>query len=338
MIGVPSLRERFQWRQALLAAPAMIMIIAYGLFTGKVTESAIAAGAALSVGMVASRSLGYFRWDSVLLVALGTALTSVLGSLAGESLSLYALGVFCAAAGVGMGSLGHPQFWLVYLQLAIAFIVAGHFPSDLSTAMSHSKIVLMGSLTQAATIAVIALLLPRLAKTMPPITPHMGAVSPVVFGLVAGVVVSAALCAAERLGLSSIYWPAMTALLLLRPNLVHTQQRVIQRTVGTVAGCFLAFIVVSIAPREPAYLAITLMVAFALTFALQPTPRTSYGWFSGAVTTSVLLLLAFARTDIVQDAELRLFSTVMGAALAWAGALFLEYVLAKPDSDATEGI
>jgi len=71
---------------------------------------------------------------------------------------------------------------------------------------------------------------------------------------------------------------------------------------------------------------------------MQPSPRTNYGWFSGSVTVSVLLLLAFAQTDIVQDAELRLLSTILGAGLAWAGALVLEYVLANPQTgDEPEG-
>jgi len=220
----------------------------------------------------------------------------------------------------------------------VAFIVGGHFPSDLPTAISHSGTVLAGSLLQAVFVASIALVFPILAKPMAPIAKHTGDVSPLVFGLVAGTVVTATLIGADKLGLSNLYWPAMTAMLILRPNLLHTQQRVVQRTLGTLVGCLIAFLVASIDPHGPHYIAGALMVAFAFTFAMQPSPRTNYGWFSGSVTVSVLLLLAFAQIDIVQDAELRLLSTIMGAGLAWAGALVLEYVLASPQTgDEPEG-
>lgn len=336
MVQTLNVIERFQWRQSLLAAPAMFAIVAFGVVTGRVGEAATAAGAALSVGMVAGRSLGYFRWDSVLLVVFGTAIASALGSLAGENIWLYTLGAFIAAGGVGAGSLSHPQYWLIYLQMAVAFIVGGHFPSDLTTAISHSGTVLAGSMLQAAVVVSLGLLFPVLAQPMNPIAKHTGDVSPITFGVVAGLIVAVTLLAADRLGLSNVYWPAMTAMLILRPNLVHTQQRVVQRTVGTLAGCLIAFLIASIDPNAPHYIAGALMVAFAFTFAMQPSPHTNYGWFSGSVTVSVLLLLAFAQTDIVQDAELRLLSTILGATLAWLGALFLEFVLARPEPEAAD--
>ncbi len=327
MPSASRLLEQVHWRQTLLAGPGIALIIIYGLATGHLAEAAIAAGAALSVGISAGRSLGFFRWDSIFLVALGTPFTSLIGSLAGEHTFFYAVGCFFVAGGVGFGSLGHPQFWLVYLQLAVAFIVGGHFPSDLVTAFSHSQIVFAGNAVEVTGIIFMGTVFRTSSHVMPPVATQTGAVGAFKFGVVVGAVVGATSLLAHAIGIPNVSWPTLTAMLILRPNLQNTQQRIWHRTIGTLAGCLIAFTLFSIAPHHLIYVSVMLVISLAVTFALQPSPRTSYGLFSAAVTTSILLLLAFAQTDIVQDAELRLLSTILGGASAWLGAAFIEHVL-----------
>jgi Fusaric acid resistance protein-like len=321
MPNASSLLDQVHWRQTLLAGPGMALIVVFGLVTGHLAEAAIGAGAALSVGITAGRSLGFFRWDSIVLIALGTPITSLVGSLAGEHTFFYSIGCFLAAGGVGAGSLGHPQFWLIYLQLAVAFIVGGHFPSDLSTAFSHSQIVFAGNVVEVICIALVGALFRESSKIMPPVATQTSAVSAMGFGLVVGTVVGATSLVAHVIGVPNVSWPTLTALIIMRPNLQNTQQRIWHRTFGTVAGCLIAFTLFSIAPHNSTYVGVMLVISLAAAFALQPSPRTSYGLFSAAITTSILLLLAFAQTDIVQDAELRLLSTLLGGAAAGLGGI-----------------
>lgn len=131
------------WRQAVLSAPAILIVLAVSLKL-KPIIAVIMVSAAFSVGFGAARTLTGRRWGAMGMATLGMALAAFGGSLIGihppTALAVAAL----LAAGCAALSSYNNDWWWVALQIVIAFLVAGYYPNSFEFAALRGLLVLLG--------------------------------------------------------------------------------------------------------------------------------------------------------------------------------------------------
>ncbi len=123
------------------------------------------------------------------------------------------------------------------------------------------------------------------------------------------------------------YWIDITIAIILRPYIVTTFERGVQRVVGTLLGGLIAAAVLSVVSGDLAVVTVVLVLAFA-TFAVLPL---NYGWGVTFLTPLVVLLVAFATEGGPGLAVARIVGTLIGAALAVAASLLLWPRSERPD-------
>jgi uncharacterized membrane protein YccC len=127
------------------------------------------------------------------------------------------------------------------------------------------------------------------------------------------------LAIAAMLDIQRGFWVDITIAVILRPYIVTTFERGVQRVVGTVLGCFVAAGLLAAVSGDVAVVAVLLALAFA-TFAVLPL---NYGWAVLFLTPLVVLMVGFALgagPDVAID---RIVDTLIGGAIAVAAATLL---------------
>ncbi len=296
--------------------PAMPLLLLAGIATGTVAYSAVAAGAAFSVGFGAARNLRGRRWAAMNAATLGCTLSAFVGCLAGEWLPVEVLLAAAAAAACAVLALLDEDLWWISLQMVIAVLVGGYFHGPLKAAALRAGAVFVGGATQVLIVMVLAKLAPRAAQPLPAGPPGKPAEKRLLIahGLRAAICVAMALAAAEAFGLANSYWAPMTAMIVLKPGLSETRTRGMARLSGTVAGCVLATLfAIGVGYTQP-WLVAGMGLAAGAAFSLQ---RAHYAVMTSAVTATVVLLLSLAHGGgALANAEHRLIATVLGGALA----------------------
>jgi len=123
---------------------------------------------------------------------------------------------------------------------------------------------------------------------------------------------------ANALHLERSYWVTVTAIIVLQPHAVATVRRALQRVGGTVIGGSVAALIARTVHRGP--LLVSLLFLMASTgVALR---RINYAVFA-ALVTPVFVLLAEANAGSAHLTRVRILDTLLGGALALAGALLL---------------
>jgi hypothetical protein len=307
----------FYWREAALCVPALPALLIAGFLLKQPLYGAVAAGAAFSVGFGAARDLRGRRWAAMGAATLGVALATVAGCTAG----LWPPGMIilagAAAAGCAALALFDEDLWWVVLQMVVALLVAGYYPSRLDPALHRAAAVLVGGAVEMAVVMGLAALIPRAAGRLPPGEPKPPPDRALLIGHTAraAICVMAALWAARALGLSNSYWAAMTAMLVLKPGLSETRARGVARLVGTLIGCFSATgYALAVAGQRP-WLIGGMAAAAGAAFALQ---KAHYATLTFAITATVVLLLTLGRGDVLLNAEHRLIATLLGGVIALA--------------------
>src|SRR3954471_20673964 len=127
------------------------------------------------------------------------------------------------------------------------------------------------------------------------------------------------LAIAAMLDIQRGYWVDITIAVILRPYIVTTFERGVQRVVGTVLGGFVAAGLLAAVSGDVAVVAVLLALAFA-TFAVLPL---NYGWAVLFLTPLVVLLVGFALGAGPEVAIDRIVDTLIGGAIAVAAAALL---------------
>ena len=305
------------WHEAIVCVPAIVVLLGLGIRSGEATQGAIAAGAALSVGFGATRELRGRRWGAMLAATLAMAAAAFVGSLAGQDPVLHIAIAAIAAAACATLALRDEDLWWVVLQAVIALLVAGAYAGSLGAATERASAVVVGGAVQMAFVLVLSIWLPHPPSPAAEPKPVVPRAMLVAHGLRAMVAVIASMAIAQALGLANGYWAPMTVLLVLKPGLHDTRERGLQRVGGTVAGCAAATLIAFVVHGVPAALLVVFVVAACFTFALQ---KATYAVFSAALTATVVLLITLGNRSVVADAEHRILATLLGGAIALAGA------------------
>ena len=127
-----------------------------------------------------------------------------------------------------------------------------------------------------------------------------------------------AVFATRALGLERGYWAILTAVLLLQPYLPATITRGLQRVGGTILGGLLATAIAA-SIHDPLGIAIAAIVLAGVSAAVLQLNYALYALFL----TPTFVLLAEVHARDTHLVELRISNTLLGAALAVAGALLL---------------
>ena len=96
-------------------------------------------------------------------------------------------------------------------------------------------------------------------------------------------------------------------------RLRETEVRGVARLSGTILGCLLATLFVSLAKGATAPLVAALSLTAALGFALQ---KAGYAFMTAAITAAIVLLISLSSGTVLATAEHRVLATVLGGAVA----------------------
>ncbi|UOO82967.1 FUSC family protein [Uruburuella testudinis] len=308
------------WRQAVLSAPAILIVMALSMKLNPVM-AVVVVGAAFSAGFGAARSIGKHRWRVMGQATLGMALAAFAGSLAGsEPAVALAAAALLAAVCAALSSYNN-NWWWIMLQIVIAFLVAAYYPGTPEAAALRSLCILTGGGLQMAFTMLLARITPASAAPLPPppATP-LPSQRLLRFAAGTGLAVGLALYAAESAGLKNNYWAAMTALLVLRPASADTLTRGVNRFIGTLTGCAAATLAVYAFHDAHLWLTACLTITSAAAFSMQ---RAHYGLFTAMVSATIVFLIAIGHGDPLATTEHRLLATLLGGSTAIAtGRLF----------------
>ena len=332
---------------AVAAVPAIVALLVAGVLFGSPRSGAVAASAAFTVGIAAFKHVHGSRGLTMLLAAAAICLSTVVGTLVGQSDAAMAVAVLCFGLAAGLLPAVTADAGWIGQQAAIFLMVASNYPGGLKHAGERAGLLLAGSALQVVTIeGLLALARPvpspptrqdlvdagRRARAA---LAHEARTRSDTFhrALRLAVVLAIAVETWRWLHLPNGYWMAMTALLLVRPNLRGTFGRASQRVAGTVAGATLATVLTHVLPRVTAHpsshwIAAGLTAVFALlALMLVPGNRVGaraisypgdYAVFAACLTAYVVYLLHYGGLDEREVAVVRVLLTALGGVFALA--------------------
>lgn len=309
---------RFDLRGALLPMPAMAVLLVGGMSLDWAVPASIAAGAAFSIGFGATKRLRRSRWNAMALTAVGMATVAFAGTLAGHD-PFVAL-IATAAMGALCGALirRDTNLWWVWLQIVIAFLLALKFPGSMADAVNRAGLVLSGAVLQIAAVWVMLQIVHE-ANTISAEPPgSVTRIEVLLHALRAAVCITVAVLGSRAAGIAHGYWAPMTTMLVLKPGLRDTSFRGLERIGGTLAGIALATGVLRLLPPMSLWLACAAALSAGCAFGLQ---QARYAVLSAAITTSVVLMIALAGGQVAGAEHDRAFATLIGGAVALAGAV-----------------
>ncbi|MDO5640841.1 MAG: FUSC family protein [Paracoccus sp. (in: a-proteobacteria)] len=334
MLSSHSLHDLFApagWREALVSAPVIALILGIGFALGTPLPAVVAAGAAFSVGFGALRAAGRRCWQIMFGTAAGLVLAAFAGSLAGHSLIATLVGAAGLAAICGGLALYQQDWWWLVLQITIAFVVASYYPNDLNGALHRGALVAAGGLAQVLSVTLLRWLWPAAVPKValaPPGSPERWLV--VGHAARSAVAVGAAVIIARGLGLEHNYWAPMTALLILKPGLLATRTRGLARIAGTLLGslCSTGFALITGLWLPMMIAAITGAAFGAYTFRVA-----HYAVFTFFVTATIVLMLDLVHGHPLANASQRIIATLLGAGIAIICAIAAPASVPAPGKD-----
>ncbi|CAH1656426.1 conserved membrane hypothetical protein [Hyphomicrobiales bacterium] len=314
----------FEGTSALLCMPALVITLAYGALSGDVIGGSILTGGALAVGFGSVHAFTEYRWAPMLLAAIGIAISTFVGSQVGNHELLFILTAVLWTAACAMFATIEFGAWWIILQWSIALFVAGYFPADIAGASTRAGLVFAGGLLQFCLVLIGWRLsggppspgahhsIRRIRKSLR-LARH-GRLPTVRHAARAGLSVAIALGLVHWMGLPYGYWAAMTAFIVLRPQLRATRTRGIERLVGTLIGAGVATLISLMQLSDAVMLVLTLVTAW-LAYGLQ---RSRYILFTIAITATIVFVLTLEHQPGPLSALHRLFATALGGMIALA--------------------
>ena len=334
---------KLEAREALRCLPAIALALGIGLALGAPTTGMAAAAGAMSVGFGAFQRVRWFRAAPMLLASIGMGVSTLAGSLAGQSV----LGVAAVAIvwGFVYGLLmeaGSGVSW-VGLQCVIIALVASGYPVTVQQGFNRAGLTLAGGLLQTVLVDLGWRLTnafkneDRFSKSLENVAQSLTFglfrrnllpnTTPGRYAWQMAVVLGTTAAACRALTLPNGYWVPMTALLVLKPDFQQTLSRGIARIAGTLAGVAVATLLATLLRPGPGVLA-ALVVFFAwLCYTLI---RVNYAVYAVCITSCVVFMLSFMGLPEKQVVLHRALNTTVGGCVALlAYAYFLPATLAR---------
>ena len=318
--------EAAEWRASLLCLPAVAIALIVGLALGHRYAALVIAGSAQSVGFGSFQRPLWFRGGAMVLATLGMALSAAVGELAASLpwvlLVLVALWAFC----YGMSNAISSAASWVGQQCCIFLIVSSAVPGTPHEAALRAAGVLAGGFLQFFCIRLLwRFFSPARTTYSDPVTNPPGwqwraiienltyrsatfryALLLALTGLVAQGI-------AHLVRFPNAYWIPMTALIIMKPDLLLTNARAIARVGGTFVGAALATLLAVTLRPDGVWLSLLIVVSLYLAYALQ---NVNYALYAIPLTSYIAFILAVGRTPEVSTAEHRVIATAIAGAIA----------------------
>jgi uncharacterized membrane protein YccC len=315
-----------EWRASLLCLPAIVIALAGALVLGHRYAALVIAGSAQSVGFGAFQRPLWFRGGAMVLATLGMALSAAVGELAANSpwvlLVLIAFWAFC----YGMsGAVSSPASW-VGQQCCVFLIVSSAVPGRPHEAALRAAGVFIGGFLQFLCILLLWRFFPpaRSTYTDPEIHPPGWQRRAVIENLTIrsatfryALLLAVTGFVAEGIALlvhsANAYWIPMTALIIMKPDLLLTNARAIARIGGTFVGAALATLLATTLRPDGIWLSVLIVVSLYLAYALQ---NVNYALYAVPLTSYIAFILAVGRTPEASTAEHRVIATAIAGGVA----------------------
>jgi hypothetical protein len=318
--------EAAEWRSSLLCLPAIAISLAVALAAGHRFAAVVIAGSAQSVGFGAFQRRLWFHGGAMVLATLGMALSAAVGELAAHLpwtlLLLVTFWAFC----YGMsGAISSPASW-VGQQCCIFLVVSSAVPGAPAQAALRAAGVLAGGFLQFVCILL-------LWRFWPPA--HTTYSDPVIhtpgwqrrailenltfrssifrYALLLALTGLAAQGIAELVHFPNAYWIPMTALIIMKPDLLMTSARSIARIGGTLAGAALATLLAITLRPDGILLSLLIVGSMYLAYAMQ---NVNYALYVIPLTAYIAFILAVGKTPERSTAEHRVVATAIAGAVA----------------------
>ena len=315
-----------EWCGALLCIPAIAISLWVGLSTGHRWAAMVMAGSAQSVGFGSFQRRLWFRGGSMLLATLGMALSAAVGELGANHpaamLFLVPLWAFC----YGMsGAISSPASW-VGQQCCIFLIISGAVQGTPHQIGLRAEGVLIGGTLQLVLVLLLWRIFPPAHSTLTDPALHRPgwqrravmenltseseifryALRLAFTGLVAEAI-------ALSVHFHNAYWIPMTALIIMKPDLLLTNARSIARLAGTLVGAGLATLAARLLSPDGVWLSLLIVVSIYFAYALQ---NVNYALYAVPLTSYIAFVLAVGRTPERATAEYRVIATAIAGVLA----------------------
>ena len=315
-----------EWRASLLCLPAIAIGLIGGLATGHRFAALVIAGSAQSVGFGAFQRKLWFRGGPMVLATLGMALSAAVGEMAANLpwtlLLLVTFWAFC----YGMsGAISSPASW-VGQQCCVFLIVSSAVPGTSHAAVLRAGGVMTGGLLQFLCILLLwRFFAPARTVYSDPATHAPGWQRRAIlanltlrssifrYALLLALTGLVAQGIARLARFPNAYWIPMTALIILKPDLLLTNARAIARVGGTFVGAALATLLAVTLRPDGVWLSLLIVVSLYLAYALQDV---NYALYAIPLTSYIAFILAVGRTPEVSTAEHRVIATAIAGVIA----------------------
>jgi hypothetical protein len=295
----------------------------------------LAAGGAANTGFGQKHSIDESHLLPMIFVTFGMAFAGFVGVVLGHENLLLVVAAALWAFGYGMLTARPDGYSWVGQQCVITFLVASAFPAPLKAAVAQGLLLFAGGAVQLLVSSVLLHLFCDLRARLFQLTRYLGeeqaalrsalietaesvrqlrfAESALPYALRLAFTVGLATEIYRRLHYQSGYWIPMTALLVLKPDLIDTVSRAIARTLGTMCGAIaVSFCLAHLHPTPVVLASFTVLFAWLAYGVL----NVNYALFSMAITGYIVFLLSLNQIPGELVAERRTFCTALGGAIA----------------------
>ena len=327
----------FPWNKstpypALEATIAIPMALAFGEFTGHRSAGSIAAGAAFTIGFAVFHEALSSTLLSMMLLTLGIASATLIGSVAAQWTVLVLLLCVVAALNYGLLASLDPTASWIGQQCGVYVMISSYFAQGLHYAVGRASMVLVGGALQMGLFALFRFWhkYSHPGDPAPPPLPRQlrtrslqlwrqvrqSARTRLTDSYVLRLAITLGLSTALYRGLhwKNGYWAPMTALLVLKPQWANTLSRGVARLAGTLVGAGVTVLLAHLFPpfHHWGYFLLVVGTAYGC-FTLQ---AVNYALFSMVLTLYTVFLFGFGGFSERNAADLRLVNTAIGGGLA----------------------
>lgn len=320
-----------KWAAAACRVPALLGCLVLAIHFNQSAAGVVAAGAALSVGLVGNRQIAGSSFLAMVVTTIIMATSAWTGTLIGGSFFLCLIvtavwGLAFAFLTIHDEDLG----WLT-MQGVICLVIAQGFPNHDNAALARGLAVGGGGLLQIGILGLIEFLrrgipwhIHDLELEPPPVRTYTWRqllasfrfFSPAWrYALRVALTLVMAVEIASALKIQNGYWLPMTTLIILKPDFYRTYSGAIQRVIGTFLGVGIASLIAHLFhPSVSALIAFACFFSFGCFAFLKINPIS----FTAALTAYVVFLISTTGLPEAAITGHRLILTALGSGLALA--------------------
>lgn len=325
----------FEPRPSLLCLPAIAILLCAGILGGHPSAAMVAAGGAQTAGFGSFQKPLLFRTGPMVLASIGMAISTMIGSTA-HSIPVLVVAAILWAFAYGMcNAISSPASW-VGQQCCTFLVVSSAFPDTPAQAALRGLCVLFGGLIQTLMIQFFWEFTPPARSaidtpdTHPPgwrlralranFTLQSGTCR---YAIRLSIIAVISVLMYRHLSFANAYWIPMTALIIPKPELFLTAERVASRIIGTIVGGGVATAIAAVFRPHSLLLAVLVIVFIWAAYSLQ---NVNYAIYITVLTGYIAFLLAIGHLPANEVAFHRIFATVIGGAIVLTAYLIHSFV------------